>query len=152
MIPAEEADAHRIAEIERDAYSVSPFSPMFFPGPFPADALDTRAAGMVQALRTDPTTRWWKVVDPELGGADAGLVAFAQWHVYTGEARQPEPQPRTFGPGTNVPACEALFGGISEMRYRLMGRQEFLRKPPTPSAGRGRCVVEVLLTRRTRQC
>ncbi len=123
LLPAEPADAKRAAAIEHDAYAPRPSNRILFPGPFPDDVLDRSAADLVEDLRTDRTTRWWKIVETELQG-DEALVAFARWNIF--EAPAPPPKPRTFGPGTNPEACEALFGGISRQRERLVGGQSYV--------------------------
>ncbi|KAI0409421.1 acyl-CoA N-acyltransferase [Xylaria palmicola] len=118
--PATEADAVRAAEIERVAYAPNPFNPVLFPGPFPEPAAgqNPRAADMAKQLRDDPSTRWFKVVDTDIPAAvDNGqMIGFAQWNINDGS--QAPPSPRTFGPGCNVEACEALFGGLHQMRLK----------------------------------
>ncbi|KAH7035222.1 acetyltransferase [Microdochium trichocladiopsis] len=118
------ADADRLAKIEHDAYANNPFTPYLFPGPMPAAAGPGRAAELAEQLRTDATTRWTKVVDTDIspaGGNEGGqeqVIAMAKWHVYPEAAAAPTP--RTWGPGCNVEACEALFGGLAKMRGRIM--------------------------------
>lgn len=132
--PATAADAPRMVEIERDAYASNVFTQYLFPGPMPAGAAAGRAAELAEQMRSDPTTRWTKVVDTDLlGGGDGdgedqdgvaettrqkAIVAMAKYHVYKEAADSPAG--RTFGPGCNVEACEALFGGLARMRERTM--------------------------------
>ncbi|KIX05194.1 uncharacterized protein Z518_06066 [Rhinocladiella mackenziei CBS 650.93] len=125
--PAVEADAPRIVEVERLAYATNPLSPILFPGPFPPDALEKRAEGMVTQLKEDPTTRWMKVVDPET----SEMVAFAKWNIMTSPTTPKAT--RTFGPGCNVGACEEYFGGIHKKRNELMG-------------GKAYCLLDLLQT------
>ena len=72
---AVEADALRIVEIERVAYGPGPLTPILFPGPFPPEAAQDRADGLIKQRRDDPNVRWLKVVDTETGE----LAAFAKW-------------------------------------------------------------------------
>jgi len=121
LVPAVASDALRIAQIERDAYGKNPYNTLLFPGPFPPDILEKRAAQLAADLESNPaTTRWWKAVDPTLEG-DEQLISFAQWNVY--ETAPPIVPPRAFGPGANAAACEELFGGISRQRTRLIGQE-----------------------------
>ncbi|KXJ95733.1 acetyltransferase [Microdochium bolleyi] len=115
VCPATEADAARLVEIERDAYAGNPFTPFLFPGPMPPSAGAGRAAELAEQLRADATARWAKVVDTDVPGL---TVAIAKWHVYDQGADKPAP--RTFGPGCNIEACEALFGGLAGVRERTM--------------------------------
>lgn len=124
--PATAADAVRAVEIEHVAYGSSPFSPILFPGPHPADAAQLRAAELSEQLRTDLTTRWAKVIDTDLpDGSPQQMVAFAKWHIYT---EKPTPTPRTFGAGCNVEACEMLFGGIAASQERILGQRPYVCK------------------------
>ncbi|KAJ1331436.1 [ribosomal protein S18]-alanine N-acetyltransferase [Microdochium nivale] len=128
VCPATEADAGRLAEIERDAYAGNPFTPFLFPGPMPqpsAGAGVGRAAELAEQMRTDATARWAKVVDGDTQKQQQRqqqqpeqIIAFAKWHVYDEAASKPAG--RTFGAGCNIEACEALFGGLAEMRGRTM--------------------------------
>lgn len=118
--PATEADAVRGAQIEKAAYASNPFNSILFPGPFPepASGQKPRAEEMVRLLRDDPSARWLKVVDTDLGATEdnAQMIGFAQWNINDGSERPA--QRRTFGPGCNVEACEALFGGLYELRLK----------------------------------
>ncbi|KAI5923335.1 acyl-CoA N-acyltransferase [Camillea tinctor] len=116
--PATEADAHRAAEIEALAYQPSPFNAILFPGPFPPEARDSRAAELTTGMSEDATARCFKVVDTDVEG-EQKMIAFAKWHVYTDRATSNTP--RAFGPGCNVEACEMLFGGIDKLKESLMG-------------------------------
>ncbi|KAK7752439.1 hypothetical protein SLS62_005592 [Diatrype stigma] len=120
--PATEADAAREAEIEALAYAPNPFNHILFPGPFPPGAMAARAAELAAELREDGDAgRWLKVVDTDLG---EGAVAWARWHIYADSGRpRPTPRRRTFGPGSNVEACELLFDGIDEQKERLIGER-----------------------------
>lgn len=128
--PATEADAPRAAAIEREAYAPNPFNPVLFPGPFPAPppGENPRAAEMAKPLREDPSTRWLKVVDTDIAPTDdnAQMIGFAQWHINDGS--QLPAGPRTFGPGCNAEACEALFGGLANMRAKHYGDAHHVRK------------------------
>lgn len=126
VLPAVEADALRIAELERDAYLPSPVSPILFPGPHPADALDVRAAQMAESLRTDPSIRWFKVVDTDLPEGQQ-LIAFAQWNVYHPDPAPPAPL-RTFGAGSNPAACEEYFTMVGGSRKRMMEGKTYVCK------------------------
>ncbi|KAI0103724.1 acyl-CoA N-acyltransferase [Nemania sp. FL0031] len=121
--PATEADAVRAAQIEREAYAPNPFNPVLFPGPFPEPPAgrNPRAEEMAKQLREDPSTRWLKVVDTDLEETDDNkqMIGFAQWNINDGS--QPSQPPRGFGPGCNVEACEALFGGLHKLRAKHYG-------------------------------
>ncbi|RYP76180.1 hypothetical protein DL771_002004 [Monosporascus sp. 5C6A] len=119
---ATQEDALRAAEIEALAFAPSAFNSVLFPGPFPPDANEARAAELIQQLREDATMRWLKVVDTDLEGEP--MVSFAKWHVYP--EKPPPARPRTFGPGSNPQACEMLFGGIDKLRSRLMGERPYV--------------------------
>ncbi|KAI1156681.1 acyl-CoA N-acyltransferase [Nemania diffusa] len=120
---ATEADAVRAAHIERDAYTPSPFNSILFPGPFPEPppGQNPRAAEMVKNLRADPSARWLKVIDTDLDatGDNGQMIGFAQWNIKDGsEVATPS---RSLGPGCNVEACEALFGGLDKLRVKHYG-------------------------------
>lgn len=117
--PAVEADAPRIVEIERLAYASNPLTPILFPGPFPPEATENRAEGLIKQFREDPTVRWIKVVDTETNE----LAAFAKWEIIDGPKETV--RTRQFGPGCNVEACEEFFGGIHRKREQLMGGKAY---------------------------
>ncbi|KAI1190086.1 acyl-CoA N-acyltransferase [Nemania serpens] len=118
--PATEADAVRAAQIEKAAYASNPFNSILFPGPFPepTPGQNPRAEEMVRLRRDDPSVRWLKVVDTDIDATEdnAQMIGFAQWNINDGSELRL--QRRTFGPGCNVEACEALFGGLYELRLK----------------------------------
>ncbi len=125
LLEAHDADAPRIAVVERAAYAANPFNIVLFPGPFPADALERRAAGLVEARQGDPTTRWLKVVDTEIPG-DEGLIAFACWHIYN---PKPPPNPTPGGmaiTSANLEACRRVFGGLDKIREEAVGGKDYV--------------------------
>ncbi len=117
---ATEADAERVAQIEREAYGPNEFSSVLFPGPFPepAPGKTTRAEELAKTLREDPSTRWLKIVDTDLDPTEDNkqMIGFAQWNINDGS--QPPPKPRVFGPGCNIEACEAVFTSIQKARLQ----------------------------------
>ncbi|KAI1131277.1 acyl-CoA N-acyltransferase [Nemania abortiva] len=121
--PATEADAVRSAQIERAAYASNPFNPLLFPGPFPEPPAgrNPRAEEMAKQLHGDPATRWLKVVDTDLEATEDNqqMIGFAQWNINDGS--QLPVRSRTFGPGTNAEACEALFGGLHRLCAKHFG-------------------------------
>lgn len=125
--PAVDADAMRIAEIERLAFASNRLSPVLFPGPFPPDAAEKRAASLVTQRREDPTVRWMKVVDTETDE----LCAFAKWDIM--ETPKEVRRTRQFGPGCNLEACEEFFGGIGRKRSELMGGKAYCCTGPVIS-------------------
>ncbi|KIW25934.1 uncharacterized protein PV07_09068 [Cladophialophora immunda] len=125
--PADEADAPRVVEIERLAYASNPLNPVLFPGPFPPEAKNERAEGLIKQFHEDPTVRWVKAIDTETGE----IAAFAKWNIIK-EPREPA-RSRQFGPGCNVEACEEFFGGIHRKRNELMG-------------GKAYCLLDLLQT------
>lgn len=66
---ASDADAPRAFEIEHEAYSAAadPMEPLLFPGPFPPDASQKRAAAVLERKAQDATTVWLKAVDTDTG-------------------------------------------------------------------------------------
>ncbi|KAK5996605.1 hypothetical protein PT974_01942 [Cladobotryum mycophilum] len=145
VAPAGEADAPRAITIENLAYGPSPNSRVLFPGPFPEG--DTfRLNALVEGRRKDPACQWMKVVDTELasGGGD-GTIAFTQFFVWERESIN---HPREWGPGTNVEACEALFGGMKAKWWeRFQGRPHlYLKLLHTDPAHQRRGAGGMLLT------
>ena len=117
---AVEADGLRAAEIENLAYASNPFNSFLFPGPFPPNIRELRAAGMVKEAQNDHTVRWMKAIDPELG-----TIAFAKWVIHK---ETPDLKPVRFGPGCHIEACEAVFGWTQDERKRITGDQPYIRK------------------------
>ena len=131
LVPVADSDIPRVVAIQREVYSDDPFNPIFFPGPFPPDVLDKQAANMIAAKNADDTTRWLKVIDTDIPG-DAGLVAFACWHIY-----DPKPAPRpapNLGGGVNLEACKEVFGRIEDMKERIMGGRSYVCECLYPKA------------------
>ncbi|KAI0203849.1 acyl-CoA N-acyltransferase [Astrocystis sublimbata] len=117
---ATETDAPRSAAIESAAYAPNPFNKILFPGPMPApeSGRTPRAEELAKTLREDSTVRWLKVVDTDIEPTEDNkqMIGFAQWNIKDGS--EPRSKPRTFGPGCNLEACEALFGGLYELRAK----------------------------------
>ncbi|GAW19972.1 hypothetical protein ANO14919_094650 [Xylariales sp. No.14919] len=117
---ATEADAARSAQIEKEAYAPNAFNSILFPGPFPdpKSGENHRATELAKQLRENPSTHWFKVVDTDLDPTEDNreMIGFAQWDFNDGS--QGPAKPRSFGPGCNVDACEALFGGLYRMRLK----------------------------------
>ncbi|KAI0136656.1 acetyltransferase [Xylariales sp. AK1849] len=122
VLQATEADARRAVEIEAIAYGPNPFGKILFPGPFPDNAGDMRADGLVKSFKEDSTQRWLKVVDLELPEGEEQMIAFAKWHIYT---EAPTLTTREFGQGCNIEACEKLFGGLQDQRKKIMGGRTY---------------------------
>lgn len=80
---AEDSDALRAAVIEHDAYAVSQFNSILFPGPFPPNILEIRAQEMLKHRKEDDTAIWLKVVDTDIEPTEdnAQMVAFAKWYL-----------------------------------------------------------------------
>ncbi|KAK8049813.1 Acyl-CoA N-acyltransferase [Apiospora phragmitis] len=113
------ADLSRGLEIEKLAYVPNPFTPFLFPGPFAEEANNMRSESFVKTLEEDKTARHVKVIDTEIeGDGHEQMVAWAKVHVYK---EPPELTPRVFGPGSNIEACEKLWGGLLAQRTRLVG-------------------------------
>ncbi|KAH9888267.1 acyl-CoA N-acyltransferase [Xylariomycetidae sp. FL2044] len=145
--PATEADAKRCVDIEKVAYGQNPWNDILFPGEPPAGAVEGRAAGLIKELQEDETTRWYKVVDPEM--ADEGnerMIAFAKWHVFTDKPKAFAP--RSFGPHCNAKACEMVFGNLANLRVRNSGEQPCVylsllhTDPKQQGRGAGRMLVD----------
>ncbi|KAI0970301.1 acyl-CoA N-acyltransferase [Xylaria arbuscula] len=122
---ATEADAPRGAQIEKDAFGPDEFSPILFPGPFPEPAPGqwTRAEELANVLRTDPSTRWLKVVDTDIAPTEDNkqMIGFAQWNINDGS--QIPPPPRVFGAGCNAEACDAVFKGLQKIRLAYLEKK-----------------------------
>ncbi|KAF2111985.1 acyl-CoA N-acyltransferase [Lophiotrema nucula] len=115
---ATDADIPRACEVETAAYANNAASPFLFPGPFPPDSRQQRINRLIQDYQNDPTVKWMKVVDEELGEA----IAFAKWHIYdTSEKASKAERPLIFGEGSNKEACLAFFGGIAKKKAAIMG-------------------------------
>ena len=118
--PCTPSDLPHAVLVERKAYGPSPFSPILFPGPFPPNAFEGRVAELTAQLADDPTTRWLKVVDSDRSGEEAAQgIAYAKYNLYL-ESAPNDQGSRGFGDGCNVEACEMVFGGIAEVRRRVM--------------------------------
>ncbi|KAI0442107.1 acyl-CoA N-acyltransferase [Xylaria telfairii] len=117
---ATEADAPRAAVVEKAAYAPNPFDKVLFPGPFPEPepGRNPRAEEMAKEFREDPTVRWLKVVDTDIEPTEDNkqMIGFAQWNIR--DDLKPFPGPRNFGPGCNVEACDAIFGGLYKLRVK----------------------------------
>ena len=118
VVPATEADAPRIVELEHLAYKDDVLTPILFPGPFPEDASAKRADEMIQQLCSDPTIRWLKVIET---GSDE-MIAFAKWNVYEAGKPRPKVSGRSYGQGCNEAACTQFWGVMDEKRQYLMGQ------------------------------
>ncbi|KAH8160331.1 hypothetical protein CIB48_g7910 [Xylaria polymorpha] len=117
---ATEADAPRAAVVEKAAYAPNPFDKVLFPGPFPEPepGRNPRAEEMAKEFREDSTVRWLKVVDTDIEPTEDNkqMIGFAQWNIR--DNLKPFPGPRNFGPGCNVEACDAIFGGLYKLRVK----------------------------------
>ncbi|KAK2597849.1 hypothetical protein N8I77_012608 [Diaporthe amygdali] len=123
VLPAEEADMYRSAVIEHEAYKPLETNKILFPGPFPPDVLEHRADEL-KAQSKEHNTFCFKVIDTELEGEQ--MISFAKWVVYDG-TNPPKPRPqRQWPPGINGEACELLFGGLTELKKRVMGDRKHL--------------------------
>ncbi|KAI0448525.1 acyl-CoA N-acyltransferase [Xylaria acuta] len=146
---ATEADAPRAAAIGRAAYAPNPFDKVLFPGPFPEPepGRNPRAEEMAKELREDSSVRWLKVVDTDIEPTEDNkqMIGFAQWNVKDGS--QPPPGSRPFGPGCNVEACEALFGGLYKLRVKHYAGKKYTHlrglqvAPEHQRRGAGRMLV-----------
>ena len=120
--PAFIEDVPRCAAIDKLAFGASPFNPIFFPGPFPPEDKDKAREERFAASFSDPTTKWFKVVDTELEAeGEEAIIAYAKTNVYT--SPPPPPKKRVWTPGTNEEVCEMVFGagGMDKCRAELMG-------------------------------
>ena len=110
---ATEADAAASVAVEDLAYAGGPLDGILFPGPFPsADSSESRPAQLAKELHDDPTVTLMKVEDSELTAkGEEGRIAFIKWLV---RSENWEPKERQFGPGSNVEACQLLFGQMTK--------------------------------------
>jgi hypothetical protein len=118
VVPATEADAPRIVELEHLAYKDDSLTPILFPGPFPDDAPTIRAKEMIEQLQGDPTSKWLKVVDTDSNE----MIAFAKWNLYKAGKPRPNGPERTYGQGCNEAACKQFWGVMDEKRQSHMAR------------------------------
>jgi hypothetical protein len=108
IVPATEADMYRSAEIEKRAYGPNKSSAVFFPGE--GGKTEDRIAIMIARKNEEPAFQMMKVVDTDLEAkGEDGIIACTLWFIWSGDLRPTKPK-RTWGPGTNVEACDAFFG------------------------------------------
>ncbi|CCF40837.1 acetyltransferase [Colletotrichum higginsianum] len=113
-------DLRRCAEIGHQAFANNPFFKVKFPGYVPKDGfLGLRTDDLSRQLREDPTARMFVAVDTERRG-DSAIVGFAKWNVYPSGMPYAKSTPSSWGAAANVDVCKAVFGGVEEMRNRLM--------------------------------
>ncbi|KAK1585577.1 acetyltransferase [Colletotrichum navitas] len=112
-----EADLRRCAEIEDLAFAESPLKQVLFSGPLPENMSEVRADEMAKQLREDATVRMFKAVDTALSG-DEAIIGWCKFNVHADG--MPEPKPREVQPWYNEKAYRMMFGGLDEMRKRLM--------------------------------
>lgn len=117
VLPGVEADAARSIAIEKEAYGPSPVNSALYPGPFPPDD-GTRLETMKVQLKSDPSCKWVKVVDPD--SPDEKVIAFAVWYFWQTPRDGNSIPYHQYGPGSNPRACELFFGGMRERRDELM--------------------------------
>ncbi|PNP37681.1 hypothetical protein TGAM01_v203400 [Trichoderma gamsii] len=119
IAPATEADMIRSSEIEKRAYGPNKSSAVFFPGE--GMKTEDRIAIMIARKNEEPAFQMMKVVDTDLEAkGEDGIIACTLWFIWSGDLRPSKPK-RTWGPGTNVEACDAFFG---EMDRRWWARFE----------------------------
>ncbi|KAK6210017.1 acetyltransferase [Colletotrichum tabaci] len=115
-----DGDLRRCAEIGHQAFANNPFFKVKFPGYVPKDGfLGLRTDDLSRQLREDPTARMFVAVDTERRG-DSAIVGFAKWNVYPSGMPYAKSKPSSWGAAANVDVCKAVFGGVEEMRNRLM--------------------------------
>jgi hypothetical protein len=124
---AADADIKRFSEVEHLAYSAheSLTFHLLFPGPpNPDGGVNARTQRVIEMRNNDPTTILLKVVDE----ATRESMAFAKWNVYdtTEIARNAPGRPVPNGPGCNLEACEAFYGGLVRKKKELMGEKPHL--------------------------
>jgi hypothetical protein len=131
---ASDADMPCAAQGEADAYSTGGPS-LFFPGPFSASPIETRANQLIAMRKNDPTARLLIAVDEETGEQ----IAFAKYNIYeTPEEIVSSPgRPVPSGPGVNEEACKAFFGGL------VLRKQEIMGTKPHLCTCRPRCVGSI---------
>ncbi|TGJ85926.1 hypothetical protein E0Z10_g2800 [Xylaria hypoxylon] len=130
---ATEADAERSAQIEKEAYAPNVFNSILFPGPFPepTPGENPRVTELAKQLREDSSTRWLKIIDTDLDPTEDNkqMIGFAQWNINDGS--ELPAGPRSFGPGCNVEACEAVFGGLHGARLKYFGDRKHVPRELT---------------------
>ena len=118
-----EADFPHFVEAEQHAYGAtkSAASHVLFPGPFTFTGVEARVQQLLDMRRNDETNTFLKAVDTETGD----LMAFAKWNIYlTGEIAKNAPgRPIPSGPGCNLEACQAFFGGLVQKKAQLIGNK-----------------------------
>ena len=116
---AQEADIQRLLDIMYAAFR-DPWDRIMFPEiPIP-EARGASVERWRNEISKDPTTRFMKAVDTELGQ----IIALARWNVY--EEERPERVWKTTGArdwdtGTNVEAANDFFNAVVEKRQKTMG-------------------------------
>lgn len=130
-------DLRRCAEIGHQAFANNPFFKVKFPGYVPKDGfLGLRTDDLSRQLREDPTARMFVAVDTERRG-DSAVVGFAKWNVYPSGMPYAKSTPSSWGAAANVDVCKAVFGGVEEMRNRLMAGKPSICEFPPWSLDRG---------------
>ncbi|OHE91696.1 acetyltransferase [Colletotrichum orchidophilum] len=115
-----ERDLKRCAEIGHVAFGKCAFNKIMFPGYEPKDGfLGLRTTDLVRQLRDDPTVRMFVAIDTERRSG-CEIVGFAKWHVYQNGMPSSKTKLHSWGSSCNVEACNLVFGGVGEMRDRLI--------------------------------
>ncbi|ORY06770.1 acyl-CoA N-acyltransferase [Clohesyomyces aquaticus] len=119
-----DSDILRACEVEVAAYSNAAdpnrLGPILFPGPFPPDAQEKRAAKLIEERKEDPSCIFTKAVDEETGE----LIAFSKWHIYeTAALAAAAEKSVNIRPGMNVEACTMFFSGLAKRKKETMGNK-----------------------------
>ncbi|GAA5825364.1 hypothetical protein JCM3770_005236, partial [Rhodotorula araucariae] len=116
VLPAEQADLERIAEIQLAAFQGSIINQRIFGNVEPADHRAQTVRRLTKAL-VEPANALYKAV---VGGH---LVGFALWELPKHADEQKEKDPNRWPVGTNVALAEGFFGkldlGVTEPHYHL---------------------------------
>lgn len=71
---------------------------------------EDRIAIMIARKNEEPAFQMMKVVDTDLEAkGEDGIIACTLWFIWSGDLSPSRPK-RSWGPGTNVEACDAFFG------------------------------------------
>lgn len=124
LTPCQSSDFLRAAHVERNAWSISHFSKILFPGPFPDNIMELRAREIEKEIEVEPANQWFQVVDTDAENPN-DAIAVAKWQIYTDRVAGPR-QNRRFGKGCNVGACERLFGDLAAFRQKYVADKRCL--------------------------
>lgn len=122
LLPAEPGDLPRIVQLEDASFADNPLTPILFPNGKSKESQDAYVEHLLQQWQDNPSGRLVKVIDTELNDL---IIAFARWYIFIGDdvkfiKTDPEESITTLG--STQAAAHEFFGGLLEIRVRLLGK------------------------------